>query len=82
MLSARDIAANKLVFVFYVYGCGLGKSLADCSGSRVHKIDPYMVICILLYEGRSYALYIRLTLIRERGSVLYLGMATEILNLP
>ena len=24
-------------------------SLTDCSGRRVHKIDPYMVVCMLLY---------------------------------
>ena len=63
MLSAGGIAAKKLVFVFYVCGCGFGTSLADCSGSRVHKIDPYRVICMLLYEERFYVLYIRLTLI-------------------
>jgi len=27
----------------YVGMHGLGMSLADCSGRRVHKIDPYMV---------------------------------------
>ena len=43
MLSAGGIAAKKLVFVFYVCGCGLGTSLADCSGSRVHKIQHLLV---------------------------------------
>ena len=25
---------------------GLDTSLCDCSGRRVHKIDPYMVVCM------------------------------------
>jgi len=37
---------------FYVCGCGLGTSLTDCSGWRVHKIDTYMVVWMLLYKGR------------------------------
>ena len=37
-----------------VCGCGLGTSLSDCSGRRIHKIDPYMVIGMLLYKGRFY----------------------------
>ena len=45
-------------------------SLTDCSGRRVHKIDPYMVVCMLLYKGRFYVLYIRLTLIVQ-GSVVH-----------
>jgi len=39
---------------FYVCGCGLGTSLTDCSGRRVHKIDPYMVVWMLLHKGRFY----------------------------
>ena len=37
-------------------GCfrGLGMSLSDCSGRRLHKIDPYMMVCMLLYKGRFY----------------------------
>ena len=34
------------------------------------------------YYAQNYAGIICQGLIRERGSVLYLGMATEILNLP
>jgi len=51
---------------FYVCGCGLGTSLADCSGRRVHKVDPYMVVCM----GQFYVLHIRLTLI-VKGSVVH-----------
>ena len=39
---------------FYVCGRGLSTSLAECSGRRVHKIDPYMVVWRLLYKGRFY----------------------------
>ena len=33
---------------------GLSTSLADCSVRRVHKIEPYMVVWMLLYKGRFY----------------------------
>ena len=39
---------------FYVCGCGLSTSLTNWSGRRVHKIEPFMVVCMLLYEGRFY----------------------------
>ena len=29
-----------------------GTSLADCSGGKVHKIDPYMMVCMLLYNSQ------------------------------
>jgi len=32
----------------------LGTSLSDCSGRKVHKTDPYMVVCMLIYKGRFY----------------------------
>jgi len=40
-----------------LYSCvwhGMGMVLADCSRRRVHNIDPYMVLYMLLYKGRFY----------------------------
>jgi len=41
--TVKQYKSTQQMVYSYVCGHGLSTSLADCSGKRVHKIDPYMV---------------------------------------
>jgi len=91
----RDTCLHTLSPRFHLFGCGLHLSLLSC-GLFPSLLGCALLGCSLLLSLLSCGLLSlchqfytsgscgRKTdnSIRERGSVLYLGMATEILNLP